>query len=304
MEVRWGPMKGRKALIGAGASLRVGRTEWSDLILPHDKGLSRRHFTLSWDGERGTLRDEETVEGTYLDGQRVKFGEVGHGTWIRAGETDFMVYVEDKIPPQEEDDLDEDEPATEDERSLAGEKRAEEEKRREAARIALAKLREESGKEPMYAILDAARDDRILELLRQSAEPYQSLYEGIQGEPLATVAPYLTGPFRDDSVLLDRLVMEGWGRRWGIFVTSREGFTEVRRHFRRLLMVEMEETGEKVYFRFYDPWVISTFWSFSSMRHQQAVKGFNLLLFAEGNGRQFTVLNVLEPRSGAGGARP
>ncbi len=272
VEVRWGPMHGRKVSIDAGGSLRVGRTEWSDLILPHDKLLSRRHFSLTWDGERGMLEDDQTVEGTYLDGQRVKSGEVGHGSWIRAGETDFMLYIEDKVPPPEENAPDEDELTTEGERWLAGEKRAEEEKRREAARVALAKLREEAGKEPLYAILDAARSDRIVELLQQSVEPHQSLYEGIQGEPLATVAPYLTGPFQGDSVLLDRLVMEGWGRRWGIFVTSHEPFKEIRRHFRRFLMVEAEETGDPLYFRFYDPWVMRVFLGSCPELHRQHLK--------------------------------
>jgi hypothetical protein len=53
--------------------------------------------------------------------------------------------------------------------------------------------------------------------------------------------------------------MEGWGKRWGIYLTSREKFVEVRRHFRRFLMVEFEETREQVYFRFYDPWVMGAF---------------------------------------------
>ncbi len=259
LDVRWGPMNGRKVAIDAGSSLRVGRTEWSDLILAHDRHLSRKHFSIVWDGKRGSVRDEDTIEGTFLNGERVTSGEIGHGTWIRAGETDFTVHVEDHVPAHnedEDDDADDDDELTEDERWVVEQKRAEETKRVEAARIALAKLREESAKEPLYAILDAARDDRILELLRQSVEPHQSLYEGVQGEPLATVAPYLTGPFRGDSVLLDRLVMEGWGKRWGIYLTSREKFVEVRRHFRRFLTVEFEETGEQVYFRFYDPGVL------------------------------------------------
>lgn len=261
VEVRWGPMNGRKVSVDAGATLRVGRTQRSDLVIPDDKHLSAEHFSLAWDGERAGLRDLESLEGTFLNGERLQSGIVEHGSWIRAGETDFSAHVEDKIPPPEEgDDPEDDDLLTEDERWLVTEKRAEQQKRREAAREALVKLRAEAANAPLFATLDTARDDRILELLRQSVEPHQSLYEGIQGEPLATVAPYLVGPFRKDSVLLDRLVMEGWGKRWGIYVTSREPFKEVRRHFRRFLMVELEETGEQLYFRFYDPWVLRTFW--------------------------------------------
>jgi hypothetical protein len=62
-----------------------------------------------------------------------------------------------------------------------------------------------------------------------------------------------------DSALLDKLVLEGWGRRWGIYCTSKHPFREVRRHFRRFLMVELEATGERVYFRFVDPDVLVPF---------------------------------------------
>ncbi|AGP42300.1 hypothetical protein SCE1572_52060 [Sorangium cellulosum So0157-2] len=284
VEVRWGPMNGRKVLIDAGASLHVGRTELSDFVVPHDKRLSGRHFSLAWDGGRATLRDLGSREGTLLDGERITSGEVEHASWIRAGETDFSVYIEDKVRAPEDEDPEEDERLGDDEQALKAEGRAEEARRRDAARAALRRLRDEAEREPLFAILDAARSDRILELLRQSIEPYQSLYEGIQGEPLATVAPTMTGPFRSDSVLLERLLMEGWGRRWGIFMTSREPFREVRRHFRRFLMVETEETGEPLYFRFYDPWVLTTFWSVSTPRQASHILAPLGALLAEGEG--------------------
>ncbi|KYF80868.1 hypothetical protein BE20_00855 [Sorangium cellulosum] len=285
-------MNGRKVHIDVGASLHVGRTELSNLVVPHDKHLSGRHFSLAWDGGRATLRDLESQGGTLLDGERVISGEVVHGSWIRAGETDFSVYVEDKVQAPEDKDPEDDELLGDPERALKSDERAEEARRRHAARAALLRLRNGAEREPLFAILDAARSDRILELLRQSIEPHQSLYEGIQGEPLAPVAPYLTGPFRSDSVLLDRLVMEGWGRRWGIFVTSREPFREVRRHFRRFLLVENEETGEPLYFRFYDPWVMTTFWSVSTPRQASYLLAPLGALLAEGEGGSLLRMHV------------
>ncbi len=303
VEVRWGLMNGHKVSVDAGSTLRVGRTDRADLVIPDDKQVSAVHFSLAWDGERAVLRDLGSQEGTFLDGERVKSGQAGHAGWIRAGETDFSVHVEDKIPPPDGDDPEDDDLLTEDERWLATERRAEEQKRREAARAALAKLRDEGAKAPLFAILDAARDDRILELLRQSVEPHQSLYEGIQGEPLATVAPYLVGPFRKDSVLLDRLVMEGWGKRWGIYVTSREPFKEVRRHFRRFLMVEVEETGEPLYFRFYDPWVLKTFWPATSSQQVADLAKPLGGVFAEGEEQRLLRLQAGD-RGGGGMVSP
>ena len=45
--------------------------------------------------------------------------------------------------------------------------------------------------QPLYAVLDAARDIKILAVLMESKEEHQSLYEGVQGAQLSQVAPYL-----------------------------------------------------------------------------------------------------------------
>jgi pSer/pThr/pTyr-binding forkhead associated (FHA) protein len=248
VEVRWGRLAGVKAVVPAGETLRVGRTELSDLVIGHDGQMSREHFAIAWDGARAMVRDLGSETGTKLGGKAVEEEEdVPHGGWIEAGETHFMVYVEGKTEPPELFFEDEEE-----------ERR--ESKRGEAAEKALGELRDVAGREKLYAVLDGARDDRILELLREHVEPHRSLYDGVEGETLEEVAPYLVGPMREDSELLDKLVMEGWGKRWGIWCTSEEKFVEIRRHWRRFLMVELEETGDRVYFRFYDPGVMRIFW--------------------------------------------
>lgn len=290
VEVRWGPLNGRKAIVTPGSSLRVGRTVPADLEIPHDSHLSKLHFALSWNGSLCTVRDLGSKEGIFVNGDLVKEGDVEHAGWIRAGETDFSVFIEDHIPECEGDDPEDDELFDEAECRVRMERRVEEQKRRDAAVTVLPALRAEAEKEPLFGILDAARDDRILELLRQSVETYQSLYEGVQGEHLATVAPYLVGPFRKDSVLLDRLVMEGWGKRWGMFVASRDLFKDIRRHFRRFLMVELEEDAERVYFRFYDPWVMQIFWPTCSVRQKGEMMGSCLAFFAEDGAREVSRL--------------
>jgi hypothetical protein len=265
LEVRWGKLAGMKAALSAGSTLRVGRTDLSDFALPHDGHMSREHFALSWDGARATLRDLGSATGTMLDGQALsgdEEAEVDHGGWIEAGETHFMVYVEGFTPAPEENEEgsgDDDAGVSADAES-AREARAQERKRRTAAEKALFELREQARHEPLYAVLDGARDERILELLREHVEAHRSLYDGTEGETYEDVAPYLAGPMREDSALLDKLVTEGWGKRWGIYCSSRERFAEVRRHWRRFLMVELEELEERVYFRFYDPWVLRVFW--------------------------------------------
>jgi pSer/pThr/pTyr-binding forkhead associated (FHA) protein len=254
VEVKWGPMNGRKAVLETGKTLRVGASDFSDFVIPHDRQLSGVHFELSWDGTTCRMRDLRSQKGTFLGGQKVEAGEVPHGEWIRAGDTDFIVCTEGGTPPRPSRELEEpDDEDDEDTAWLRAEARKEESARLAAAEKALVTLREEATKDPLFAILDAARDDRILELLREAPEEYRSLYEGIQGEALAHVAPYLVGPMTPDSPLLTALVREGWGKRWGIYMTSRLPFKDLRRHWRRFLWIEVEETRERLYFRFYDP---------------------------------------------------
>src|SRR5258708_30289609 len=111
--------------------------------------------------------------------------------------------------------------------------------------------------QPLFALLDAARDPMILKLLLESKEEYQSLYQGAQGEKLVNFAPYLVRLPRQ-SPLLDKLATDGWGKSWGIFLACDKSLQEVRTHFRHFLMVKTE-AGKDLYFRFYDPRVLRVF---------------------------------------------
>ncbi len=111
--------------------------------------------------------------------------------------------------------------------------------------------------QPLYALLDAAREPSVLKVLFESNEQYQSLYEGQSGAQLAHFAPYLV-KLPPESTLLETLVRQGWGKGWGVYLTSAQPLEEIRRHFRHFLMVRMPD-GKQVYFRFYDPRVLRVF---------------------------------------------
>ncbi|UQA58627.1 DUF4123 domain-containing protein [Polyangium aurulentum] len=276
VEVRYGKLAGKKAVVEPGQKLRVGRTDLADLVIPHDGQMSGVHFELQWDGARCALLDSDSLSGTKLSGRPTKEAEVGHGGWIQAGETDFMVYVEGKTPPPR--------------RKMSEIEREGEAARLDAAARALTLLRGQAESAPLYAVVDGGRERRVLEVLRQHVEPHQSLYDGLQGETLEDVAPYLVGPMRKDSELLERLLTEGFGRRWGIFCTSYEKFVEVRRHFRRFLMVELESKHEAVYFRFYDPAVFRTFWPTCNAGQQKELSEGLEEIFVEAKNLSVTAL--------------
>jgi hypothetical protein len=266
--VEWGQRRWRRAAIEPGDRLRIGRFERADLVVPNDEALSGLHVELTWDGSRCTLRDLGSMTGTSLNGERVAQGELEHGDWFRAGNTVFSFYVEGKVPPW---------------RPAPGTPEAPLERKAEA----LAALRAEEA--PLYAVLDAAREERILTLLRASAEESQSLYEGSEGEVLEDVAPYLVA-LPKDAWLLERLVEEGWGQGWGIYLACRRPFDEVRRHLRRLLIAQVKETGERTYFRFYDPEALAGLLpTFSPRQHQMFFGEICVLVMESGSGRRSVV---------------
>lgn len=113
--------------------------------------------------------------------------------------------------------------------------------------------------EPLYALLDAARDDEILTLLYGMAPgAFQSLYDGASEARLGPSGPYLVA-LSDHDDLLKAILRKGWGQGWGIFATARGDFGQVRKHFRSLMMVKRVSDGSEMYFRFYDPRVIRPF---------------------------------------------
>ncbi len=113
--------------------------------------------------------------------------------------------------------------------------------------------------QPVFCLVDAAVDPMIYSLLTVGAEkhPTQSLYEGDSAVTLAPWAPYLLS-VTPESPLLRVLLEKGWGKAWASYFLSPAPFAQLRHHFRRFLMVQIEQ-GQQVYFRFYDPRVLRDF---------------------------------------------
>jgi len=117
--------------------------------------------------------------------------------------------------------------------------------------------------------------------MREAVDQHASLYDGVRGMALANVAPYLVA-IRPDSGFLDRLLDEGWGARWAIFLSCKRPFTEVRRHLRRFLMVERDDSGKKFYFRFYHPRILRSFLPTCWPRQRADFFGEFTAFYAEG----------------------
>ncbi len=108
----------------------------------------------------------------------------------------------------------------------------------------------------LYAILDACDEPRVPEQVFQLGPQLAiSLYRGWAEREYWAIAPYLV---QVDVGLLDWITQQLWEQPWGIFAVSRQDLPTLRRHFRRFLTVE-DPDGEEMYFRFYDPRVLSEF---------------------------------------------
>ncbi|MGA2137150.1 MAG: DUF4123 domain-containing protein [Bryobacteraceae bacterium] len=224
LEIRGGPHSGRSLEIRPGEPCRVGRGTAASYIIPQDEYLSSLHFELNWDGRTCRLKDLNSANGTFLNGARVTDALLADGQEIRAGQSRFRVcLVPDSSPRSSAKDL----------------------------------IRSLEQSQPLYAVLDAARSTRILELLSGTTEQFQCLYDGESAVKLAACAPYLVR-LSVKSRLLRKLVREGSGKSWGVYVVCECSFAELRKHLRHFLMVK-SEGGEDFYFRFYDPRVLRVF---------------------------------------------
>jgi Domain of unknown function (DUF4123) len=245
LRVALGPDAARRVVLSPGDVVRVGRSEDADFSLARDRRLANIHFEIDWDGTLCHVRSRDEGCPTYVAGVSIRKAYAPNGSSLRAGDTFFTVHFEDHTPSKSP------RPA------------------HPSSGAALAALRAETH---LWAVLDAARDDRILQLVKESADEARHLYEGPPGDAMADVAPYLVR-FRPDSGLLERLVHEGWGRAWGIYFAWDASTKDVRRHLRRFLQVLDEEERERLYFRFYDPRVLEMFVPTCSVRQLATLFG-------------------------------
>jgi Domain of unknown function (DUF4123)/FHA domain len=258
LEVRLGPCAGRSFVIEPGLDVIVGRAAPSQLILADDPTVSRRHFAIRHDGRVCQIRDLSSSHGTTVNGALIDSAVVTPGDLIGAGTTLLWVRFAETAPATAVAIASPSQARVDSAATLVGAQATAENNTileptpHDGVLSILNSLTH-----PLYAILDAARDPLVYQLVHACPDKKQSLYEGPQASELAFVAPYLVA-LPKESPFLERLVREGWGKSWGVYLTCEKPFEELRKDLRRFLTVELEG-GKKVLFRYYDPRVLSTF---------------------------------------------
>ncbi|MGI4854288.1 MAG: DUF4123 domain-containing protein [Janthinobacterium lividum] len=231
--VKSGPRSGERVPLQAGSTLRVGRTAKADLALPEDTFLSGVHFEIVEQGASCTLRDLNSSNGTVFQQGRVTAVRLVAGDTFTAGQTRFTVLRETQ--PETKVAA----PAVDGLLPLSRER-------------LLLHLR--TDQQPLYAVLDASRDPRVLATLLQHNCQYAWLFEAGTPPELISFAPYLL-PLPVDSPALESLIDNGWTEHWGIYLTSNASPWELLAFLKRLLLIQ-QPNGQEALLRFYDPRVL------------------------------------------------
>ncbi len=121
-----------------------------------------------------------------------------------------------------------------------------------------ARLWQEAGDMPAYVILDGAQNPTLLDALHaDNSPPWRCLFTGQLEPDMAIVAPYLV-ELEQSSAFTRRLLAEGWGRNWGVYLTSQLALPALWRNVRQQVHVYGPNL-ESLFFRFYDPRVMRNY---------------------------------------------
>ena len=130
-----------------------------------------------------------------------------------------------------------------------------------------------------YAILDGASCEDLLTKLAEFGPESICLYAGELDAEVREVAPYLV-ELLPGHPFAEWLLAEGPGKHWGVFVQSTAELRAMRKHLRTLLLVKSPQ-GQTLYFRYYDPRVLSIFLPTAEKPELDAVFGPATYFFAE-----------------------
>ena len=125
----------------------------------------------------------------------------------------------------------------------------------------------------VHAVVDAARDPRLIGLLDTTGLERCCLFAGPLSPALRAAAPHLVH-LAPDARFTRAFLQLGWTGNWGVLTLAPPDVTLplLRRHLRTLLRVR-DETGRTLMFRFYDPRVLRAYLPTCTAMEWQAVFG-------------------------------
>ena len=93
LKVASGPGVSNSCVLSHDKKISFGRNRDSDCILSNDPGISRKHFEIHFENGKCWIKDLESRNGTYINGQSIQTSQLNEGDEIRAGKTRLIVKI-------------------------------------------------------------------------------------------------------------------------------------------------------------------------------------------------------------------
>ena len=309
LEVTAGPHSGQQIVLSPGVPVRIGRTPKADYVVAEDTFLSGAHFYVEWSGDQCIVRDLNSSNGTFLNGTRLSEGILHEGDIITAGQSSFSLRanrlsdVTVMFPAVSHEDtqpippipvppipvLEPLQPVTLPPGApppplsafavapapvplpIAIQEPAPESRLNAAQRGMLDILRGLA--DPVYAVLDCAAAASFVDGVRASGGSVEVLSETVNSGVVKVEA---------ESPLAEQLAADGWGKGWGIYVTSRQPLVIIRNHLRRFQTI-LTPDGVEFQFRLHNPALLRSFLPALNAEEAKALFGPIAAILVEGS---------------------
>jgi hypothetical protein len=139
--------------------------------------------------------------------------------------------------------------------------------------------------DPIYAVLDCSAGAAFIDAARAAGSPVEVLSEP-SGACVTSLNP--------ESPQAAQLAADGWGKNWGIYITSRQPLPIVRNHLRRF-QVLLSQDGVEFQFRFHNPALLRAFLPTLNVEEAKTLFGPIGAILIEGNTPDNLLLFVRGP---------
>lgn len=273
-----GTRAGQRFVVARGDVLRVGRTAKADVVIADDPTMSAVHYELECTEEEGAVRDLQSRNGLFINGEPVAQAVLADGDQIRAGRTFFAVSVQEALKPSSFEDSDDEtrasspldatrmaapvRPIQEPEPLPLGDSASVPDSAGPASHDGEARTLDEStiglslkekrsnSSDRLYAVVDGVVAQSLVQAAQRAKLRSESLARAGSSPYLNAVAPYLIEVSHDSEFTALWHSMQV--RSPGILIESRAEFEELLVHLRSIFC-RRDELGRPCFFRFYDP---------------------------------------------------
>ena len=274
-----GTRAGQRFVLASGDSLRIGRTSKADVAVADDPTMSGIHYEVHCTADEATVRDLQSRNGLFINGQPVNDAVLQSDDTIRAGRTHFSVAIDGAVSgssrTRPDDETRAHDPADATRAIVPKEvaqaaasswplpattlfpigmpagRAASEGATLDGSTIGQGLANEKAdAADRLYVVVDGATSGALVQEARRGNLRTENLVARDSSPYLSAVAPYLIEISHDAGFADMWQAMRN--RNPGILIESRADFEEVLVHLRSIFC-RKDDLGRQSFFRFYDP---------------------------------------------------